>query len=93
MSTLPMKIVCIDDRKKPQEIPDEKWIKFGEVYTLINVQFLDITNQMGFELLEITLDKSCFPYHYFTPERFMPITDKELQSIDKAYDKLIAYEG
>jgi len=93
MSTLPIKIVCINDRNKPLEIPNDKWITYGQIYTLINVQFLNINNQMGFELLEITLDESCFPYHYFTPDRFIPITDKELKSIDQAYDKLIEYEN
>ena len=93
MSTLPMKIICIDDTNKPPEIPITKWVKYGETYTLIDVQFLDIKNQMGFELLEITLDESCFPYHYFTPNRFIPQNDKELKQINKSYEKLITNEN
>ncbi len=44
---------------------------------------------MGFELNEITLDKSCFPYHYFTPDRFIPKDEKELEQLAEAYDELI----
>ncbi len=89
MSTLPLKLICINDRNKPTEIPDDKWIKYGETYTLINVQFLDVKNQMGFEIDEITLDKSCFPYHYFTTERFIPKDDEELKQLDKSFEELI----
>jgi hypothetical protein len=89
MSTLPLKLICIDDKNKPKEIPDDKWITYGETYTLINVQFLDIKNTMGFELDEITLDKSCFPYHYFTPDRFIPKDDEEMEQLEKSYDDLI----
>tara|TARA_R100000654_G_scaffold34224_2_gene59660 strand:+ start:1146 stop:1430 length:285 start_codon:yes stop_codon:yes gene_type:complete len=88
--SLPLKLICINDRNKPPEIPDDKWIKYGETYTLINVQFLDINNQMGFEISEITLDDSCFPYHYFTPERFIPKDDEELEQLDKSYNELIS---
>ena len=89
MSTLPLKLICIDDKNKPDEIPKEKWIKYGETYTLINVQFLDVENTMGFELNEITLDKSCFPYHYFTPDRFIPKDDEELKQLDESFKDLI----
>jgi hypothetical protein len=89
MSTLPLKLICIDDKNKPKEIPKEKWVKYGETYTLINVQFLDVENTMGFELDEITLDKSCFPYHYFTPDRFIPKDEEELEQLDEAYKELI----
>jgi hypothetical protein len=89
MSTLPLKLICIDDKNKPEEIPDEKWVKYGETYTLINVQFLDVDNMMGFEIAEITLDKSCFPYHYFTPDRFIPKDDEELEQLDESFKDLI----
>jgi hypothetical protein len=44
---------------------------------------------MGFELDEITLDKSCFPYHYFTPNRFVPTSTKEQEQLTNAVEDLI----
>tara|TARA_R110002167_G_scaffold7497_3_gene35584 strand:+ start:235 stop:519 length:285 start_codon:yes stop_codon:yes gene_type:complete len=89
MTDLPMLLACIDDTKKPDEIPQDKWLEYGKIYTLINVQFLDSSNTMGFELDEITLDKSCFPYHYFTPNRFVPTSTKEQEQITNAVEDLI----
>ena len=80
--SLPMKIMCINDKNKPQEIPANKWIHSGEVYTLIGVQPLLSSNSMGFELAEITLGEECFPYHYFNPDRFVPVDEKEMEAVE-----------
>jgi hypothetical protein len=71
--SLPMKILCINDANKPAEIPASKWVKKDQVYTLIEVQNLLSSQSFGFVLAEINLDESCFPYHYFNPDRFVPI--------------------
>jgi hypothetical protein len=68
-----MKIMCINDANKPAEIPASKWVKKDHIYTLVEVQNLLSSQSFGFVLAEITLDESCFPYHYFNPDRFVPI--------------------
>lgn len=90
MSNLPMKILCINDNHKPQEIPADKWVKEGTVYTLIEVQHLLSSDSLGFVLAEIKLDESCFPYHYFNPNRFIPIDEQELESAMAEIDELIS---
>ena len=80
MSNLPMKIMCINDKNKPAEIPQTNWITQGTIYTLISVQHLLSSGVLGFELDEVKLDESCFPYHYFNPNRFVPIDETELQN-------------
>lgn len=66
-----MKVICINDKNKPKQIPDEKWIKEGETYTVIFATPLSIQkNKLGYSLKEIQLDESCHPYHYFDSERF-----------------------
>jgi hypothetical protein len=66
-----MKVVCINDKNKPKQIPFNKWIKEGEQYTVIFATPLNIQkNKLGYQLKEIDLDKSCFPYHYFDSSRF-----------------------
>lgn len=89
MNELPMKLVCTNDKNKPAEIPQEKWIKQGEFYTLIGVQPLLSSQSLGFELAEITLDESCFPYHYFNPNRFEPVDAKELESLENEIDEIL----
>ena len=87
--SLPMKIMCVNDKNKPQEIPQDKWVKNGEVYTLIGVQPLLSSNSMGFELAEIKLGEECFPYHYFNPERFIPVEEAELDALEAELDEIL----
>lgn len=89
MSNLPMKIICINDKNRPAEIPANKWIEAGTVYTLIAVQHLLSSNELGFELDEVKLDETCFPYHYFSPKRFTPIDEEALiESMEELTDIL-----
>lgn len=87
--SLPMKIMCINDKDKPQEIPQDKWVVNGEIYTLIDAQPLLSSNSLGFVLDEIQLDETCFPYHYFNPNRFIPIDEKELDELDAELDEIL----
>ena len=87
--SLPMKIMCVNDKNRPQEIPANKWVVKGEVYTLIAVQPLLSSNSMGFELAEIQLGEDCFPYHYFNPDRFVPIEETELDAIEAELDEIL----
>jgi hypothetical protein len=87
--SLPMKIMCVDDKNQPQEIPLEKRVVSGEIYTLIGVQHLLSSNSMGFELAEIKLGEESFPYHYFNPERFVPIDEQEMQEVEAELDEIL----
>ena len=87
--SLPMRIMCINDKNRPQEIPANKWVVNGEVYTLIAVQPLLSSNSMGFELAEIQLGEDCFPYHYFNPERFIPVEQAELDALEAELDEIL----
>ena len=63
-------VVCINDKNRPDGIPTTKWVKKGEVYTVIKVVFPHSQpNTMGFKLAELNID-DCFPYQYFSAERF-----------------------
>ena len=84
-----MRIMCINDKNRPQEIPANKWVVNGEVYTLIAVQPLLSSNSMGFELAEIQLGEDCFPYHYFNPERFVPVEQAELDALEAELDEIL----
>jgi len=65
-----MKILCIDDKGRPPEIPIEKWVVKGEEYTPIFWSWHDRQGYVGVELAEITLDESNDPYSAFRATRF-----------------------
>jgi hypothetical protein len=86
-----MTVICINDLNKPIEIPNSKWIKKNNIYTVIEVQRLLSSNQIGYVLEEIILDESCFPYHYFLATRFaicddIPMNDL-LEEVNTILDK------
>jgi len=73
-----MKVVCIDDKNKPLDIPNHKWIKEKQTYTISKVVRMKLqNNELGVELEEIDLT-DCFPYNYFSLKRFAPIEPENL---------------
>ena len=65
-----VKAVCIDDKNKPAEIPQEKWIKKGETYHVKHVYNMVKQGMMlGCDLWEINL-KGCDPYGCYRLSRF-----------------------
>ena len=66
-----LRVICINDSNRPKQIPPEKWIKKGEIYTVIATTSMNIQrNKIGLKLAEIELGQSCFPYEYFDADRF-----------------------
>lgn len=85
-----MKVICIDDTNKPIDIPESKWVKKEEIYTIVKVVKLNLQkNTFGVELEEIDL-KDCFPYEYFLANRFAPIQPNT--SLHKELEKEIEIE-
>jgi hypothetical protein len=65
-----IRLICIDDKNRPSDIPASKWIKEEEQYTLVYIKTSThpkTLNEMMFELAEITLDE---PYGGFKATRF-----------------------
>lgn len=75
-----MKVLCINDKNRPAELPTSKWIKKDEIYTVIDV--IKCTSQggiFGYVLEEIDL-KGYEPYMCFSAHRFaLPIEDKVIK--------------
>lgn len=68
-----MKVVCINDSNKPSKIPQDKWVKKGEIYTVIRLVRLPLQpDTYGFLLEEIKLGPECLPYEFFSADRFVP---------------------
>jgi hypothetical protein len=74
-----MKVLCIDDSKKPANIPQEQWIIKNNIYTVIGVVNLPLQPGVaGFLLKEISLSADCFPYEFYSSNRFAIITKDEV---------------
>lgn len=65
-----IKCLCIDDKNKPTQIPNEKWLEQGREYTLLFSMTVLPQKQLAFQLNEIDLDDSCSPYTWFLGNRF-----------------------
>ena len=71
----PFTVICMDDKRRPVEIPPEKWVKEGRSYTALKAKPV-MGGKAGFVLKEITLDESNYPYDCINVERFgIPSTD------------------
>ena len=62
--------ICINDEKRPKEIPVNKWVKRDEKYQVIYTVTVLPQKQLAFHLAEISLDECCLPYEYFLAHRF-----------------------
>ena len=64
------KLICINDKDFPSEIPTSKRLKLGEEYTITKVMKCNVQGGLlGFAVAEIDLT-GCAPYEYFAANRF-----------------------
>lgn len=69
-----MRCICIDASNKPDKIPDNEWVKEGEVYTITRVVRMGLQdNKFGVLLKEVKLSAESFPYELYDADRFLPI--------------------
>jgi hypothetical protein len=87
----PFKVVCVDDSKRPKQIPIDKWVVKDNVYTVIAVE-LDVklqANVIGFVLDELPLGENEFPYLYFNAIRFLP--QDALEQKEELVEELVEF--
>jgi len=65
-----VKCICINDKNRPSKIPQNKWIKEGQEYTVIFTLVVLPQKTLAVQLDEIDLDESCMPYEFFLANRF-----------------------
>ena len=69
-----MKVICIDDSKKPAKISSDEWIQEGVVYTVFESVKMGLQpGRIGLKLKEVNLTIKSFPYEYYDATRFIPI--------------------
>lgn len=81
------RVKCINDSQRPKEIPIEKWIKFGDNYTVDKLMRFMKRDHPQSGSLGVTLKErdltGCDPYKYYGLHRF-----KLLDSDEELLDKL-----
>jgi len=75
-----VKCICINDKNRPSKIPQEKWLKEGQEYTIIFTLMVLPQKTLAVQLEEIDLDESCMPYEFFLANRFA-FTQEELEKL------------
>jgi hypothetical protein len=67
-----MKIICLDDKNRPKEIPENFWVKEGEWYTPLVICKMALQDMiLGVIIQEIDLSLlEDSPYLYFRLNRF-----------------------
>lgn len=71
-----MKVICIDDSNRPNEVPANRWVKEGENYTITETCKMNTQGGiMGVKLEEIDNDDLGI-YKYFRASRFAPTSNK-----------------
>jgi len=86
-----MKLICINDSDRPNEIPLSKWIKKGNQYTAIKFNKMNMQGGiLGVQLEEIDLS-DCFPHTHFLASRFVPLEplkEKENENVEELEEEL-----
>ena len=77
-----MKVECIDDSNKPNEIRDINWVKKGREYTVIGVNSHPFQNNIkSFVLAEI--DTECPEYTGYLASRFRAIEKEKIEIFEE----------
>lgn len=82
-----LRVICINDADRPNEIPLNRWIKKGEIYHIIQIDAMNAQGGIyGCKLEEINND-DLVPYEYFRLDRFaVPVRlseeEEALEDID-----------
>jgi hypothetical protein len=88
---MPFRVLCLIDSAKPENIPNNKWVKKDSVYTVVQVDRLHLSGgTLGYKLYELNID-DCFPYTYFGAWRFAVIADQldTAEEIEELIDNLL----
>jgi hypothetical protein len=78
-----MRVVCINDSDRPNDIPISKWVVKGKEYTVIKISKMIMQgNILGVQLEEIDLS-DCVPHLFFAATRFAEIEPSKEKKEEK----------
>ena len=76
-----MKVICVNDEFKPNEVPDTRWIKLGEEYEIERAYVFPFQlSIIGVKIKGID-NYDLAPYCYFNINRFQPTQETITEAI------------
>jgi hypothetical protein len=84
-----MKVVCINDSKRPAGVPANCWIEKGKTYTVIDAK--NMARQrgiLGYKFAEISMPEDS-EYQYYSAHRFRPVDDVNDSQAEEAVEELL----
>jgi hypothetical protein len=85
------RVVAINDKQKPSSVPSSSWIKYGEVYTVVDAaKMARQRGTLGYKLAEVEFPEGC-EYQYYTSSRFRPYTEDDMEA-ERAVEELLEEE-
>jgi len=85
-----MKVICIDNSKKPKNVPIEEWVQEGDTYTVTRIVRMGLQKDIyGFLLKEVQLSSRSFPYELYDSSRFLPIDLLSMMKEEKEEEIII----
>ena len=83
-----MKVTCINDSNRPNEVPLSRWVKKGEEYTIVKIDKMVQQGGIGGVKLEELNNDDLYPWSYFNINRFT-FSQKQLdEAIEKGEIKI-----
>lgn len=83
-----MKVTCINDSNRPNEVPLSRWVKKGEEYTIVKIDKMVKQGGIGGVKLEELNNDDLYPWSYFNINRFT-FSQKQLdEAIEKGEIKI-----
>lgn len=68
-----MKVICINDSHKPNDVKKENWIVKDNIYTVVSTFNTFEAGKIGYVLEEISPDP---PYQGYISDRFRPLEEE-----------------
>ena len=85
-----MKVICIDNSKKPKNVPVEEWVQEGDTYTVTRIVRMGLQKDTyGYLLKEVQLSSRSFPYELYDATRFLPIDLLSMMKEEKKEEVII----
>ena len=85
-----MKVICINDKNRPNEVPTSRWVKKSQEYTILKIMLMRQQGGIAGVKLEELNNDDLFPWTYFRLDRFA-ITKEELEKMIKSQEVEVEY--
>ena len=77
-----MKVLCVDSKNRPNEVPVSRWVSKDKEYTIVKVCYMVQQDIYGCKLEELNND-DLYPWSYFALNRFAISKQEILEAVEE----------